>query len=87
MTDETRWIIDSISYRLERTIKRLWILCILLIILLVGTNIAWLIYESQWQYVSTETQVEQKIDGDGTNTFVGGDSYGSETDSKDISTK
>lgn len=86
MTDETRWMIDSIAARLERTIKRLWIMCLVLIILLVGSNIAWLIYESQWQYVSTDTEiqqeVEQEIDGIGNNTFVGGD-YGSETDSTD----
>lgn len=46
--------------RAERTIKRLWILCILLIILLVGTNIAWIHYENQWE--TAETVVTQDID-------------------------
>lgn len=52
--------------RAERTIKRLWILCIMLIILLVGTNIAWIHYESQWE--TAETVVTQDID-----TVNGGD--------------
>ena len=34
--------------RLERTIKRLWILLILVIVLLVGSNCAWIYYESQF---------------------------------------
>lgn len=46
--------------RAERTIKRLWILCILLVVLLVGTNIAWIHYESQWE--TAETVVTQDID-------------------------
>lgn len=53
--------------RAERTIKRLWILCILLIVLLVGTNIAWIHYESQFEDSVTTTQtVTQDVDsGDG----------------------
>jgi len=46
--------------RAERTIKRLWILCILLIVLLVGTNVAWIHYENQWE--TAETVVTQDID-------------------------
>lgn len=54
--------------RQERTIKRLWILCILLIILLVGTNIAWIHYENQFMDEITVTQ-----DSDtGTNNYLGG---------------
>ena len=54
--------------RQERTIKRLWILCILLIILLVGTNIAWIHYKNQFMDEVTVTQ-----DSDtGTNNYLGG---------------
>ena len=42
--------------RQERTIKRLWILCILLVVLLCGSNIAWFRYESQFEDVVTTTQ-------------------------------
>lgn len=54
--------------RAERTIKRLWILCILLIVLLVGTNIAWIHYESQFM---DEVTVTQDSDA-GTNNYLGG---------------
>ena len=46
--------------RAERTIKRLWILCIRLILLLVGTNVAWIHFENQWE--TAETVVTQDID-------------------------
>ena len=49
--------------RAERTIKRLWILCILLIILLVGTNAGWIYFESQYEDTVTTTQtVMQDVD-------------------------
>lgn len=35
--------------RLERTIKRLWILCIVIFISLVGTNAYWIWYENQFE--------------------------------------
>lgn len=65
--------------RLERTVKRLWILCILLVLLLVGSNAGWIWYESQFEeVVTTETwqDVVQDADDSGSNTFVGGDYYG-----------
>ena len=34
---------------LERTIKRLWILCIIIFIALIGTNVGWIYYESLWE--------------------------------------
>jgi len=65
--------------RMERVVKRLWITVILLIVLLVGTNGAWLYFESQWEYYET-TEIDQ--DGEGVNIVGGGDvSYG--TDSND----
>ena len=56
--------------RQERTIKRLWILLILLIVLLVGTNIAWTIYESQFEDVVVTQEVDQETDGGGNNHNV-----------------
>lgn len=55
---------ESVCSRFERTIKRLWILVIILTVLLVGTNCAWLWYESQFQYVETsETYEADATDG------------------------
>jgi len=69
--------------RMERTNIRLWILCILLILLLVGTNIAWLYYEHQFEYY--QNTVEQEVEtGEGNATVIGiGDYNGeSETDNQ-----
>ena len=38
---------------MERQIKRLWITVIVLIVMLVGTNGAWLLYNSQFETVET----------------------------------
>jgi hypothetical protein len=69
--------------RQSLTIKRLWIMCILLIVLLVGTNAMWIWYESQWEYY--EQEVEQEIEAEGDFTVIGiGDYHGeSDTESED----
>lgn len=67
---------ESEMARAERTIKRLWITTLILIFMLVGTNAAWIYFESQWETVYQE--VVQEADN-GTNNFAGGDLVG-ETD-------
>lgn len=63
---------ESVCSRFERTIKRLWILVIILTILLVGTNCAWLWYESQFEFVES-TEVSQDVDAEnGENVIVNG---------------
>lgn len=69
--------IDLLSAMAERTIKRLWIIILVLIIALIGTNGAWLYYESQFETVETTIEAEQ---GDGVNIVGGGDvNYGAES--------
>ena len=46
--------------RMERANKRLWIIIIILIVALLGTNAGWIIYESQFQDIVTT--VEQEVD-------------------------
>ena len=67
---------ESSMARMERQAKRLWIAVLVLIVMLVGTNAAWLYYESQWETVYQE--VTQEADNS-TNNFVGCDLIG-ETD-------
>lgn len=56
--------------RQERTIKRLWILLILVIVLLVGSNCAWIYYESSFEdEIVTITQENDS----GYNNYVGRD--------------
>lgn len=68
------------QHRLMGIIKWLIAVIVILIVLLVGSNIAWLVYENSFEdYVITQ-DVEQDADN-GTNNFVGGDYYG-ETEDK-----
>ena len=70
------YVAEGIMDRQSLTISRLWILCITLILLLVGTNAMWIWYESQFEYY--EQSVEQEIDtGNREVTVIGiGDNYG-----------
>ena len=73
---------EGMMARMERIIKRLWILCILLILLLVGTNAGWLYFESQFEMVESSTQdVNQDVNtGEGSANVTGiGDIYGEDT--------
>lgn len=70
---------ESELARQERTIKRLWVLCIIIFIALIATNAAWIWYESQWEYYETTTQeVTQDVqsDGDTVVTGIGDINYG-----------
>lgn len=51
---------ESIMVRQERTIRRLWILCLVLILCLVGTNLAWTVYENGFtdQVVTVEANTD-----------------------------
>lgn len=68
--------------RLERVNKRQFVVILILIIALVGSNLAWTIYENQFEDVETTITQDNK---DGINNFIGndGDIYNGETDSND----
>lgn len=72
---------ESACTRLERANHRLFLIIILLLIALIGTNAAWVYYESQFEDVSVTQRVDQDTDS-GNNTFVGGD-YNGETERND----
>lgn len=75
---------ESVTSRQERTIKRVWILCIILIVALIGTNAGWLYYESSFEDISVTQEVEATSDGNSDlhlNT-VGGDYNGGQGESK-----
>lgn len=60
---------ESAMARQERTIKRIWILCILLLIALIGTNGAWIYYESQFETVQSTT-ITQDLDADSGDAII-----------------
>ena len=84
--ERVRYYMEIMTATMERTIRRLWILALVLVILLVGTNVAWLWYESQFETVlTTETQldVQQEAQQNSRNIVIGGDWYGDEAERPD----
>ena len=67
--------IDTVSGLAYQVIKRLWILIVILVALLFGSNAAWIWYESQFETVVVTQDVDQETEN-GTNHFIGGDYYG-----------
>ena len=65
---------ESAMARSERHNKRLWIVILVLIGALIGTNIAWIIYENSFEdYIITEEyDVEQDADGGDNNSIING---------------
>ena len=57
--------------RQERTIKRLWILCIIIFLALIGTNAGWIVYESQWEDQVITQEIKQDSGEGGNNTYNG----------------
>ena len=75
---------ESQMARMERIIKRLWILAIVLIVLLFGTNAGWIWYESQFTDEVITQDVLQEVSGENSrNYFNGGDYYGGTAESTD----
>ena len=56
---------ESAVARLERVIKRLWVLALVLIVLLAASNAAWIWYESQFEEVKTVETYEANDDNGG----------------------
>lgn len=71
---------EGMLARQERTIRRLWILCIIIFSAFVISNGMWIYYESQYQTTEVSQEVTQDSSTNGTNNFVGVN-YG-ETDSE-----
>ena len=72
---------ESEMARMERQIKRLWIVLIMTIVFLVASNAAWIYYESQMDEITITA--EQTADGQSNNYAIGGDFYGSSAESND----
>ena len=72
---------DSVPYiaheiamaRCEMNSKRLWIAVLVLIVALICTNLAWIIYESQFEVVEETTTTITQDNADGYNNYIGND--------------
>ena len=59
---------EAVTSRMERANKRLWIIVLVLILALVGTNAGWIYYESQF----TDEVITQEVEtGNGTAVVSG----------------
>lgn len=80
--DQKQYVTEAFAATLERTIIRFFIVVILLIILLVGSNAAWIWYESQ--FADETWTFEASADGD-SNAIANGNGevifYGSKSES------
>ena len=77
---------EGVMARMERTIRRLWVLCIIMFLAFIVSNGLWLYYESQWETVeTTEQTVTQDIDTRNGGLIVTGigDIYGEDTSNID----
>lgn len=84
MIDEKiKWFIEGNFVRLERTIKRLWILCIIIFLAFVLSNACWIYREFQFE----DIVVTQEATSDGDSEIhlqnVNGDYYGSQSKTND----
>lgn len=70
--DVKYYAIDVIVDRFDRINRRLIAVIILLVVLLVGSNIAWVVYENQFDDLKIE--VEQEAE-EGTNNFANDGSF------------
>lgn len=57
--------------RAERANKRLWIIIIILIVALIGTNAGWIVYESQFTDEVVTIEQEGQTEDGGSNIFNG----------------
>ena len=63
---------ESSMARAERQAKRLIAIIILLFVLLVGSNIGWLIYEGQFETIETVEEYAVEQDGSLNNSIING---------------
>ena len=69
MNNEVPFIVhEGEVARLERVIKRLWIMCIIIFMACVISNGLWIYYSTQWETV----EVSQDADN-GINNYIGSD--------------
>lgn len=74
--DNAYLVYETAMARLERANKRLFIMCMVVLIALFVSNFAWVYYESQFE----DQVITAEQDGEGINIVGGGDiEYGAES--------
>lgn len=67
---DERNLATEMLHEMKMQSKRWFIIAVIELILLVGSNICWLIYESQFEEVTTEEQVIEDIDNSSNSNYT-----------------
>lgn len=63
MEGNDKFAVETAIASMERTIRRLWILAIILAVMLFSSNAAWIYYESQWVDETTTYEADSENGG------------------------
>ena len=74
--------IERFAWELGNANKRLFVALMFCIVALIGTNLAWTVYFTQYSAEVVTIEAEQEADGLGRNYIIGGD-YGNEAEGED----
>lgn len=55
---------------IKKSAKRWFVISVILLIALISSNIAWLIYESQYETITDETQTIEDIDNSQNSSYI-----------------
>lgn len=64
MTSVPYVVYESAMARNERTFKKMWSALILMVLLLIGSNVGWLIHESQFEMVEVYQEASEEEHSD-----------------------
>ena len=66
-------VYQATAARQERQIRRMWIAVLVLIVALIGTNFAWIVYENSFEEVVTTEEIIVDADDNGNANYIGQD--------------
>ena len=66
-------VLKDFKESVKGIVLKWFIICLILVILLIGTNIAWMIYANSFNDVITTEEIVVEAEGDGIANFIGQD--------------
>jgi hypothetical protein len=66
-------VYQATAARQERQIRRMWIVILLLICALIGTNLSWIVYENSFEETVTTEEIIVNADNNGNANYIGQD--------------
>lgn len=67
---DERNLATEMLHEMKMQSKRWFIIAVIELVLLMGSNVCWLIYESQFEEVTTEEQVIEDIDNSSNSNYT-----------------